>query len=685
MRSGFRIQSLDSKSLRRLLAVALVASTVTVAPQVIAGKLFFSAQANVVVPESSTATSLYVSPFEFLALTSTDSNSVVMDFSAAIGQPEDWNQQTQRIAVEIAITAGGLDNSTVFRGTGNCMVDLSSNSSANTFGAAFANGAIRPTGVDADIFGLNDRTPQLTLNGEIDDVLTALQRVQISCDNNANLRNKYIRIGAVPTEDAATCGGANADTRCEPLYYLFSTQRYYRAACSNINAATNVCNISGGSGGNSSATTQGIVNLRDRAELLTIGVNGTDRTGGNRRGWVATLTTRDEILLTNALGLLNMIGTTDMDQDWTWNSNWGGTAGSTCTTSEGTFFWLGPDNWCQRVPTQNFRSDNREYIGGTSTPSGTLNGTATRYWRLNGTIWEVTTEAGLPTNGGIDMRSSTAPTTDNWTGTTNGKGFAHFWAATTNSVAEPNSSGDYVNGGYNAGDGIPGWDDSSPGSSNDAGGAVQARVTNFYTEFCSPAQPCAPPDAAVASTEILPRQLLDLRKATSARVDAQLNWLNLPQLSIGETTTANLVLCMSESSTSTAALRFSILNMGVTDASSVFSNETVTASNDSVFESSADAGQTLIFEGPRVAALAVFNSSSQVSNPLRVWRPSGTYFQGTEGILIRVVARSEIGRTRSLALCRQATSANSWVVTVTPYLLEKTVNKGDVELRRPNQ
>jgi hypothetical protein len=611
-----------------------------------------AAQANVSVPESSTASTLFVSPQEFRVLSS-DSNSVVMDYSAAIGQPTSWNEDTQRIAIEIAITEGGADTSVVFRNnTANCLVDLSSSANSNVFGETATAGSNTITGVTSPIFVLNDRTPQLSIHGPIDDVLTAIQRVQISCSTHNDLRNKYVRIGAVPAEAAGACG--NSDTRCEELYYLFSTQRYYRSACTNVNVNATTCGGATTAGTNVTSEDTRIRNLRARGEAITISVDGSANSGATRGGWVATLSTRDEILLTNALGLISMIGTTDMEQtSWNWNTTaWGTTTGTTtCASSEGNFFWLGPDNWCQRIPARN--AD----VGGGS-----------RFWRLGSSNqWEATNLAGMPANGGIDLTSGTRPTEASWTGTTNGKGFSHFWAGNSSGIAEPNNSFDFVYGGYNAGDGEPGWDD-----------AQAAANTRLYIEFCSPAQTCTPPDAAVASTEILPDQRITLRKATNKIVDAQSNWLFLPELSFGESVTANIVVCVSETSTSTFELRFSALVTGTIETSSLISGSTVTLRSDSMFESAANAGQILIFEGPRAAALTVFNGGSAVSSPLRVWKPLGNYFSGSERIWVRVVARSAIGRPLSNALCGQVAAANSWVISVRPYLLQQTARQGDV-------
>jgi hypothetical protein len=271
----------------------------------------------------------------------------------------------------------------------------------------------------------------------------------------------------------------------------------------------------------------------------------------------------------------------------------------------------------------------------------------------------------------------------NWTGTTNGKGFAHFWAGNNSGIVEPNSSGAYIYGGYNAGDGVPGWDDASPASANDANGPNTQRLeTNFYVEFCSPDQTCSPPDAAVASTEILPDQRITLRKATNKLVDAQSNWLSLPELSFGESVTANIVVCVSETSTITHQMRFTALSTGTIETTSVISGSTVTLRSDSVFESAANAGQTIIFEGPRAAALTVFNGGSAVSSPLRVWKPLGNYFSGSERIWVRVVARSAIGRPLSNALCGQVVTANSWVISVQPYLLQQTAREGEFTSKR---
>jgi hypothetical protein len=623
---------------------------------------------------------MFVTPPEYLAI-SRDSSSVVMNFSGSIGQPSGWDESTQRIAIEIAITSQGRDDSTVFRGTGGCVVDISSSASSNTFGTT-QTGAVTIASGYGSIFVLNDRTPQLSNNGEIDDVINSIQRVQIRCDSYDDLRNKYVRVGAVPTETGGTCGGANADTTCEALYYLFSTQRYYRAGCSNLNEASgqNHCSATSASNGSGSNQTAAISNLRGRAELLTIGVDGTNRTGGNRRGWVATLTTRDEILLTNSLGGARMIGTTDMNNTWSWNSNWGG-SGSGCTTSEGTFRWLGPDSWCEPVPTQNyFTGNSTEYIGGDSSASGVQNGTASRYWIRNGSAWATTSQS---TSAVIDFRSTTTPTTESWTGASNGFGFAHYWHTTSTGVVdEPNSSGDYIYMGYNSGSGEPGWDDAAPGGANDRDANGQARPINFYAEFCSPAQPCTPPDQAVASTEILPDQGFVLRRGTSKLVDAQNNWTQMPELSFGETLTANIVICIRESTTASSQVRFSLLRQDLINTSTRVSGDSVTSISDSIFQSSSDPGQTLVFEGARVAALRAYNGQGDAPSPLIGWIPQGTYFSGRERIWIRVIGRSESGRPLAVGICNQATTANSWLISLRPYVLQQTTRQGEVKTKQ---
>lgn len=660
-----------SSRVNKLVAIGLASSVLTIVPLVNEATNEI-ANANVSVTESSTATTLFVSPQEFRIL-SAGSNSIVMDYSTSIGQPSSWDSETQRIAVEIAITSSISDTATVFRNSG-CLVDLSSDANNNVFGTA-QSGSVTITGVDASIFVLNDRTPQLTLNGEIDDVLTAIKRVQVQCDSYNALKNKYVRIGAVPSLGDNSCTG-NSDSRCGVLYYLFSTQRYYASACSNVNFTTNACGGTGQSVGTFVNTTTGISNLWSRAQNLSVDVDGSARTGGVRRGWVATLATRDEVLLTQALGLQNMIGTTDMGNTFTYNSTaWGG-SGANCTASEGNFFWLGPDAWCTRIPARNI-----DRVGSTTTTD------QNRYWRLSGSDWIRSTQADLPANGGIDLTSTTFPSEANWSGTTSGKGFAHYWAGNNAGIAEPNSSGDYIYGGYNAGDGVLGWDDSAPGSTDDANyGAQTAQVRNFYIEFCSPSNPCAAPDIAVASTEILPDQSFTLRKATSKLVDAQVNWTNLPELLFGGTTTTNLVMCISETNTSVTSrsfqLRFSASVLSGVDSQVVVSGETLTLVDDSIFESSSSSEQTLRIEGPSTAMFAIYNGTSGVDTGLTVWIPSGTYFTGQEQIEIRVIARSEIGRRLPISICRQAASDNQWVLTLRPYILEKTIRNGDLVINR---
>ena len=409
------------------------------------------------------------------------SASTEFDLSERIKRPTSWSD-TDLIAAEVAITNSSSDSASVFRGTGSCQVDLSSSSTTSTFGTTQGPGSVSITGVSNNIFVMNDRTPQLSLQGRIIDVVTALQRVQISCSSLNNLAGLYVRVGAVPTVSSATCSG-NADTTCGDLYYVFSTQRYYRSGSSTVN--------------NSVTNTTAITNLFSRARAMTIPVDGTVRSGEEKYGWVATLRERDEIILTNALGGSRMIGTTDMNTSWTWDTNWGG-SGSSCPTNEGDFKWLGPDEWCNLVPTWN-RSGTTSY------------GTTSRYWKLENNVWSRSTVSDFT----IDFGSTTIPTSVDDVANSNGYNVYHSWH-TVNSPDEPNSSGDYIYMGYAGSGGSPGWDDAGPGGAGNRTPNGPGSPSNFYAEFCSPSDPCVPPDRAVASTQLKIAQTITFTGAASS-------------------------------------------------------------------------------------------------------------------------------------------------------------------------
>ena len=451
--------------------------------------------------------------------TTISGSSIELNLSGRIERPEDWSD-FDLIAAEVAITNSSSDSAAVFRGTGSCQVDISSSYTTPTFGTIQGPGSVTITGAfgNANIFVLNDRTPQLSLQGQIIDVVTALQRVQISCDSQLDLAGLYVRVGTVPTVSSTTCNG-NSDTTCGDLYYVFSTQRYYRSASSTVNdyetctttyddpatdevetddpytpeieyeATTCTQNIT--------SDTSAISNLFSRAQEMTIPVDGTVRSGAVKYGWVATLSQRDEIILTNALVGERMIGTTDMFADWNWDSNWGG-SGSNCSTDEGDFKWLGPDEWCNLVPTWN-QFNSISY------------GTTSRYWKLENNVWSHSTASDFT----IDFGSTTIPTSVDDVANSNGYNVYHSWH-TDSSPDEPNSSGDYIYMGYSGSGGNPGWDDAEPGGAGNRAASGTASPSNFYAEFCSPADPCAPPDTAVASTQLKIAQTITFTGAASS-------------------------------------------------------------------------------------------------------------------------------------------------------------------------
>ena len=144
----------------------------------------------------------------------------------------------QQVVVEVAVTnptatdEESLDRAEVFRdANANCMVDIGTNTTAGStvgYGTVNGPGSVPITyaaGSTYTIFVLNDRTPQLTLQGTFQHVASALQRIRVSCNSQNALVGKYVRVGIVPTmapdtvDNATTNGG---------LYYVFSTQHYYR-------------------------------------------------------------------------------------------------------------------------------------------------------------------------------------------------------------------------------------------------------------------------------------------------------------------------------------------------------------------------------------------------------------------------------------------------------------------------
>jgi len=435
-------------------------------------------------------------------------NSIDLNLSSVIELPSSgWSDSSDRISIEVSITNGSADDAIVDRSTDGCAIDISSSTSSNSFGTTQANGAFNYDGDNADnVFTFNDRTAQLTLLGLASEVKEAIGKIRASCNTQALFAGKYIRVGAVPTigsgTGAAACGDANVS--CENLYYLFSTQHYYR-----------VSNTS-----QRSAGTQGIIDIWNTAKAITIPVDGTNKTGGNRRGFVATLATRDELILTDAIrgSNIQMIGTTDLTGSFTYDTNWGG-SGTSCATDEGTFSWLGPDRWCNLIPTWN-RSGNNEWSPNQQTSGTNPNNEESRYWsRDSSGVWSRGTASSFT----IDLGSSTIPTTEDQSGTHNGYNFFHGWHSNT-TPDEPNSSGDYIYLGYGGSGGNPGWDDAYPGN-----GAGRDQINSntisgyFIQEFCNPNQSCAPDANAVDSAQFKIAQTITFSGAANLYVSTPIN------------------------------------------------------------------------------------------------------------------------------------------------------------------
>jgi len=438
-------------------------------------------------------------------------SSIDLDLSSVIELPSSgWSDSSDRISIEVSITNGSADDAIVDRSTDGCAIDISSSTTSNSFGTTQANGAFNYDGDNADnVFTFNDRTAQLTLLGLASEVKEAIGRIRASCNTQALFAGKYIRVGAVPTissgSGAAACGDAAVD--CENLYYLFSTQHYYR--------------VSRMTSGISSGT-QGIIDVWNKAKAITIPVDGTNKTGGNRRGFVGTLSTRDELILTDAIRGSNqqMIGTTDLTNasGFVYDTNWGG-SGSNCVTEEGTFAWLGPDRWCNLIPTWNRLLGGNEWSPNEQTSGTNPNNEESRYWSRNSSgIWSRGTSSSFT----IDLGSSTIPTTEDQSGTHNGYNFFHGWHSNT-TPDEPNSSGDYIYLGYGGSGGNPGWDDASPGQGGRAESNAATISGYFIQEFCNPNQTCAPDANAVDSAQFKIAQTITFSGAASAYATETIN------------------------------------------------------------------------------------------------------------------------------------------------------------------
>ena len=392
----------------------------------------------------------------------------------SISRPSSGWTDTDTVSLNISITNSSDDTATVIT-TAGCVVDLSSSVNSGVYGTKQGNGSVSysvPGSRDFSIFVIEDSTTSTTITGQLMDVVEAVSNVQIRCPSSTDLINKRIRVGIVPSLPAAT----GYDT----LYYLFSTNHYYRYA----SVPASVSGITDG-------TTGLITGKWNWAKTDSITVDGQTKNlsgSSTRKGWVATLNSRDEIVLTNAMNITGspMIGTTDLQTTWTYDASaWGGSGSNITISQEGDFRWLGPDVWNQKVPTWNATNN-----GGARTSAGSTG----RYWKQTNGQWDLGTSSSYD----IDIGTCDANTIQS---NINGYGLAHAWHidngtgvgcadSTYYKPTEPNNSGQYIYQGYSGVSGQPGWDDASPAG------------RNLYVEYCSPSQPCTPPDAAVTSISI---------------------------------------------------------------------------------------------------------------------------------------------------------------------------------------
>lgn len=467
------------------------------------GNLVFLNYSQALTVQTNGGSTLVVNLAATKTLAASDT-STDFDFSANISRPISGWSDSDLIAAEVALTNGtgdtaGADNAPVFRDDSTCIVDLSNNINSNDYGTT-QSGSV--TISSNTVFVLNDRSPQLSVQGTIQAVINVLSRVRVQCGTAAALVGKYVRVGVVPTVSSSDCAagsisGSSATITCTDLYYVFSSQHYYRVAIASAN--------------------QTISQHFARARTMTIPVDGTNKSGATRYGWVATLKDRDEIILTNAIDSgSRMIGTTDRTNTganaWTWDINWGG-SGTNCETDEGNFRWLGPDVWCERVPTWNHRSS-------TSYPSGTT--TTSQYWIRTNNLWTPTDATSYNAHTGmrINFASTTTPTSESDARNTNGYNVFHSWHTGANGAPdEPNSSGDYIYQGYAGGNNNPGWDDAGESTGSEGPGASGGSAgQKYYVEYCSgtSGNTCTPPDAAVDSIQLKYDQTLTLNTAPAA-------------------------------------------------------------------------------------------------------------------------------------------------------------------------
>jgi hypothetical protein len=237
---------------------------------------------------------------EMDATRSITSATARFDMENRVTLPGTW-ATTQQIAVGLSVTASDDDDAEAFRGAGGCIVDISASTSADTFGVA-QTGSLTLTNGSAAIWIMNDRTAEVSVYGPANAVREALRRVQVSCNSVDEMSEKYLRLGVVPSESPQSIDGATTNGG---LFYVFSTQRYIRYTKAPSGATT-------------VARVEELWNhAKSNANSFPITVNGQIKdvpSADRRRGWVATLTTQDEILLANAIGVASnnpMIGLTD--------------------------------------------------------------------------------------------------------------------------------------------------------------------------------------------------------------------------------------------------------------------------------------------------------------------------------------------------------------------------------------
>lgn len=409
--------------------------------------------------------------------------------------PGTWSA-SQYIAAEVAIAASAADNAATYRGPGSCTIDVSSDVNAGTYGTTQSNGSQTLSNGSGAIWVMNDRTSQVTLYGRADYVREALKNVRASCATVDDLNGKYVRFGAVPTV-APWNVDVNGTQTSMGLFYVFSTQHYYTFSRIGTNPAQ---------GGTWATDFTRLSQMWENANYNEITVDGkytSVSSDARRKGWVSTLTTQDEIVLSEAFRpsvAATMIGTTDVgttttnhngDQEqpeadqktWNWDTTRWGTRPSgtsaTCSTREGYYRWLGPDSWCAQIPA--------------SGPGG-------NYWKLDTStgLWS----AGTSTDRTIDLTSTNS---DCSLDPCNGFGLYHQWyrANATSAPSEPNYSGDFIYSGY----GGNMWDDAGVADGYERSGALTTGSPVYYfSEFCSgvdDAHSCAPADAAVAATQLV--------------------------------------------------------------------------------------------------------------------------------------------------------------------------------------